>query len=44
VAQVTIDIPDELSAALMTPGREVWLDYSIEDLQQDRDAHRVLDV
>jgi hypothetical protein len=86
VAQVTLDIPDELSAALATPGRElsrsvlealaleayrerklstsqlrrllgfesrydldgflkaheVWLEYSADDLQRDRDNHRHL--
>ena len=83
MAHVTLEIPEELSAALSSPGRdlsravletlaleayrerklstaqlrrllgfetryeldgflkehEVWLDYSIEDLERDREAH-----
>jgi predicted HTH domain antitoxin len=86
VTQVTLDIPDELSAALTVPGRElsrsvfealaleayrerklstaqlrrllgfetryeldgflkaheVWLEYGVEDLERDREAHRNL--
>jgi hypothetical protein len=85
VTQVTLDIPDELSAALTAPGRElsrkrfrgprsgslpraeafdssvsvppglrnpssmaflkaheVWLEYGVEDLERDREAHRNL--
>ena len=86
MTQVTLDIPDELSAALTVPGRElsrsvfealaleayrerklstaqlrrllgfetryeldgflkaheVWLDYGVEDLERDREAHRNL--
>ena len=86
MAHVTVDIPEELSAALSAPGRdlsrtvlealaleayrerklstaqlrrllgfesryeldgflkahEVWLDYKVEDLERDREAHRKL--
>ncbi len=86
MAQVTLDIPDELFAALAVPGRElsrsvfealaleayrerklstaqlrrllgfetryeldgflkarqVWLEYTAEDLERDREAHRKL--
>lgn len=86
MTQVTLDIPDELSAALTVPGRElsrsvfealaleayrerklstaqlrrllgfetryeldgflkaheVWLEYGVEDLERDREAHRNL--
>ena len=85
---MTLDIPDELSAALTAPGRElsrsvfealaleayrerklstaqlrrllgfetryeldgflkaheVWLEYGVEDLERDREAHRNLGV
>jgi Uncharacterised protein family (UPF0175) len=86
MAHVTLDIPEELSAAISAPGRdlsrtvlealaleayrgrkistaqlrrllgfesryeldgflkthEVWLDYSVEDLERDRETHRQL--
>lgn len=86
VAQVTLDIPDELSVALSAPGidlsrtifealaleayrerklstaqlrrlmgfetryeldgflkaHEVWLEYGVEELERDRQAHRAL--
>ena len=86
MAHVTLDIPEELSAAISASGRdltlsilealaleayrarklstsqlrrllgfesryeldgflkahEVWLDYSVEDLERDREAHRKL--
>jgi hypothetical protein len=88
MAQVTLDLPDELSTALAAPGRElsrsvfealaleayrehklstaqlrrllgfenryeldgflkaheVWLEYGIDNLERDREAHRVLGI